>query len=48
MNEAELQAKANEHLEQLDAPMVVSPATEMHKQHHLAQAQLFLAELDRR
>jgi hypothetical protein len=30
MTEAELQAKANEHLERLDVPMVVSSATETH------------------
>jgi hypothetical protein len=48
MTEAELQAKANEHLERLDVPMVVSSATETHKQYQIAQAQIFLAELDRR
>ena len=48
MTEAELQARANEHLERLDAPMVVSSATETHKQYQIAQAQIFLAEIDRR
>jgi hypothetical protein len=48
MTEAELQANANEHLERLDVPMVVSSATETHKQYQIAQAQIFLAELDRR
>jgi hypothetical protein len=48
MTDAELQAKANEHLERLDVPMVVSSGTETHKQHQIAQAQIFLAELDRR
>jgi hypothetical protein len=48
MTEAELQAKANEHLERLDVPMVVSSATETNKQYQIAQAQIFLAELDRR
>jgi|GEM_PF-5385221 len=48
MTEVELQAKANEHLERLDVPMVVSPSTETHKQYQIAQAQIFLAELDRR
>lgn len=48
MTEAELQAKANEHLERLDMPMVGSIGTDTHKQYHLLRSQMFLAELDRR
>jgi hypothetical protein len=48
MTEAELQAKANEHLERLDMPMVGSIGTDTHKQYHLLQSQIFLTELDRR
>ncbi len=44
MTESELHARANAHLEHLDSE------TESHqdKQHHVTQAQLYLAELDRR
>jgi hypothetical protein len=48
MTEAELQAEANEHLGRLDAPMVGSLTTETYKQYQIAQAQIFLSELDRR
>jgi hypothetical protein len=49
MTEAELQAKANEHLGQLALPTVQTPiATDMHMQQHVSQAQFFLAEIERR
>ena len=44
MSELELQAKANQHLEQLDNRF----ASEMEKEHHVSQAQFLLAEIDRR
>jgi hypothetical protein len=44
MSELELQARANQHLEQLDNRF----ASDMEKEHHVSQAQFFLAELDRR
>jgi hypothetical protein len=44
MAEIELQARANQHLEQLDNKF----ASEMEKEHHVSQAQFLLAELDRR
>jgi hypothetical protein len=44
MTEIELQARANQHLEQLDNKF----ASEMEKEHHVSQAQFLLAELDRR
>ena len=44
MTEAELQTRANQHLEQLDNKFV----SEMEKEHHVSQAQFLLTELDRR
>lgn len=44
MTEDELQAKANEHLEQLDNRF----ASNTEKDHHATQAQVFVAELERR
>lgn len=43
MAESELHARANAHLEHLD-----STESDMTKEHHVAQAQVYLSELDRR
>ena len=44
MTESELHARANAHLEHLD----IATESHMDKEHHVAQAQFYLAELDRR
>jgi hypothetical protein len=44
MTESDLRVRANAHLEQLDNRF----ASLMEKEHHVAQAQVYLAELDRR